>query len=221
MDVSGTKRTRTARKGRPSLEDAQRLADDIMDHAIQLFMEQGYEVTSVEAIAAAAGISKRTYYTRFAGKPEVFEAVILRYVKRNVTDIPHAETTSPDLQDRLYHMGEHLLEWVLRPDVLGIYRMTIAEVHRFPELARMVAEYAMVDSARAFEPVFREATASPLDDEFITFVANQFVQVIAAEPFHRAAQGVEAPGLDEKKRCRLRRAIELFLSGFPPLAKGK
>lgn len=221
MDVSEPKRARAIRKGRPSLDDAERLVDDIMDQAIRLFMEQGYEVTTVEAIAAAAGISKRTYYTRFAGKPEVFEAVILRYVERNVTEIPHMDVPALPLADRLYRMGEHLLEWVLQPDVLGIYRMTIAEVRRFPELAKMVAEYAVVDSARAFEPVFREAAGGVLDDESITFIANQFLQVVSAEPFHRAIQGIEAPGVDEEKRCRLRRSVELFLNGFFAQAKSK
>lgn len=221
MDVSEPKRARVIRKGRPSLNDAERLVDDIMDQAIRLFMEQGYEVTTVEAIAAATGISKRTYYTRFAGKSEVFEAVILRYVERNVTKIPHIEVSTLPLSDRLYRMGEHLLEWVLQPDVLGIYRMTITEVRRFPELAKMVTEYAVVDSVRAFEPVFREAAGGLLDDESIAFVASQFLQAVSAEPFHRAIQGIEAPGLDEAKRCRLRRSVELFLNGFLAQAKSK
>lgn len=216
MEGSEPRRTRPARKGRPSLEDAQRLADDIMDQAIRLFMEQGYGATSVEAIAAAAGISKRTYYTRFAGKAEVFEAVILRYVERNVARMPQISLSSPTLADRLYSMAQHLLEWILQPDVLGIYRMTVAEVRRFPELARMVAGYAVADSARAFEPVLREAAGDALDDEAIAFAAGQFVQAVAAEPFHRAVQGLDSPGLDDRKRRRLRRAVELFVGGFPP-----
>ncbi|MGY2490069.1 TetR/AcrR family transcriptional regulator [Cupriavidus sp. CP313] len=52
-----------------------------MDHATRLFIEHGFGATSVEAIAAA-GISKKTYYTRFAGKAEVFEAAVLRYWRR-------------------------------------------------------------------------------------------------------------------------------------------
>lgn len=187
-----------------------------MDQAIRLFMEQGYGATSVEAIAAAAGISKRTYYTRFAGKADVFKAVILRYVERNVARMPQASVSSPTLADRLYGMAQHLLEWILQPDVLGIYRMTVAEVQRFPELARMVAGYAVVDSARAFEPVLREAAGDVLDDEAIAFAASQFVQAVAAEPFHRAVQGLDPPGLDDRKRRRLRRAVELFVGGFPP-----
>jgi AcrR family transcriptional regulator len=215
MDVSEPTKARAARKGRPSLDDAQRLADDIMDQAIRLFREQGFGATSVEAISAAAGISKRTYYTRFAGKDEVFEAVILRYVERNVAVVPQWESAAQaTLEDRFFTMAQHMLDWILQPDVLGIYRMTIAEVQRFPKLAHMVAEYAVVNSARAFEPVIREAAGDGLDDETISFVANQFMQTVAAEPFHRAIQGLDLPGMNDVKRLRLRRAVRLFLDGF-------
>ncbi|MCY1436981.1 hypothetical protein D9M71_531250 [compost metagenome] len=135
--------------------------------------------------------------------------------------VPQAEEPSLPLADRLFDMAQHMLNWILQPDVLGIYRMTIAEVQRFPELARMVAEYAVVDSARSFEPVFREAAGGALDDEAVTFVANQFMQTVAAEPFHRAIQGLDSPGLDDEKLGWLRRAVELFLDGFLPCTTGK
>ncbi|MFL8988610.1 TetR/AcrR family transcriptional regulator [Pseudomonas sp. QLc11A] len=215
MEASTQQEVRGVRRGRPSLEEAERLVDDILDRASLLFMEQGFGVTSVEAIAQAAGISKRTFYTRFAGKAEVFEAVVLRYVRRNVRSQPVSAAPDQPLEKRLYDMGIHLLEWILQPDVLGIYRMTIAEVQRFPQLAHMVAEYAVVDATRAFESTLRAHAKVQMNDEEIAFVAGQFMQTVAAEPFHRAIQGLESPGLDDGKRERLRRAVKLFLQGFP------
>lgn len=215
MGDSVKKAPRVIRRGRPSLEQAERLADDIMDHAIELFMVQGFDATSVEAIAAAAGISKRTYYTRFAGKAEVFEAVILRYVERNVRIEADPGASELPLVERLYEMATHFLGWILQPDILALYRMTIAEVPRFPDLARMVVDYAIADSARSFEPVFREHAGRPISDEEVAFIAGQFMQAVGADPFHRAIQGLDVSGLSDEKRTRVRQAVELFLRGFP------
>lgn len=206
--------------GRPSLERAGQLADTIMDHATRLFIEHGFGATSVEAIAAAAGISKKTYYTRFAGKAEVFEAAVLRYVAQNLRTGEPAQADSEPLEERLVRMACELLEWILRPEVLGLYRVTIAEAPRFPELARTVVDFAILGAARSFEPVFRTwAAGNPSDDE-IAFVASQFLQSVAAEPFHRAVQGLDAAGLDAPRREKVRRAVRLFLRGFSQRGEG-
>lgn len=201
-------------RGRPSVERAGRLSDDIMDHATRLFIRQGFGATSVEAIAAAVGISKKTFYTRFSGKAEVFEAAVMRYVGHHLA-VPEASTDpNMSLEARLYALSCELLAWILQPDVLGLYRVTVAEAQRFPQLARAVVDFAILDAARSFEPVFRAWSAKPADDADIAFIASQFLQCVASEPFHRAVQGADPPGLDDVRRDRMRRAIRLFLEGF-------
>lgn len=204
---------RSPRRGRPSLKEAGQVVDIILDEASRLFIQRGYEATSVEAIAAAAGISKRTYYTRFTGKADVFEAVILRYVRRNVRARPSRRKRGEGLEAALLELAFHLLDWILQPEVVGLYRVTIAEVTRFPELARMVAEYAVNDAMRSFEPVFRAYLPDTVSDEDISFMSTQFMQAIGAELFHRAVQGMDRPGLTTAKRTQVRRAVALFLSG--------
>ncbi|MGX6566906.1 HTH tetR-type domain-containing protein [Cupriavidus necator] len=54
-----------------------------MGHPARLIIEHGFGATSVEAIAAA-GISKKTYYTRFAGNAEVFKAAMQCYAAQNL-----------------------------------------------------------------------------------------------------------------------------------------
>ncbi|RMI31942.1 TetR family transcriptional regulator [Nocardia stercoris] len=52
-------------------DEAARFRLGVIDHALRLFAEQGYEATSVDAIAAAAGISRRTFFRQFGSKEDV------------------------------------------------------------------------------------------------------------------------------------------------------
>ena len=45
----------------------------IQDHALRLFLAKGYEATTVEEIASAAGVSHMTFFRYFAGKEAVVE----------------------------------------------------------------------------------------------------------------------------------------------------
>ncbi|NUS43156.1 MAG: TetR family transcriptional regulator [Mycobacteriaceae bacterium] len=44
---------------------------EVVGHALRLFADQGYEATSVDEIAEAAGISRRTFFRRFRSKEDV------------------------------------------------------------------------------------------------------------------------------------------------------
>ena len=77
------KATRSAgRGGRPSRADALRLRQRILEVAAALFFAEGYASTTIEAVAARAGISKRTFYHRFDGKAELFAAVVHEIIQR-------------------------------------------------------------------------------------------------------------------------------------------
>ena len=231
------------RKGRPSVQQAEQLKDLLLDEATRLFIEYGYSGTTIEAIAAGAGISKRTCYTRFRSKADIFEAVISRYVQKNIPVQPQAISINKSLKIKtsdkqllessrlekppldnqsletsLQIMSTHLLGWILEPNVLGLFRVAIAEVPRFPQLARTVAEYAITDATLAFEPLFRAHLSAQIPEERIKFIANQFMQAVVSEPFYWAVQGMECAGFNEFKRTRMVKAIELFLTGVRSLS---
>ncbi|PRY59854.1 TetR/AcrR family transcriptional regulator [Glycomyces artemisiae] len=62
--------------GRRRQSEAKRAA--VLDAAEALFVAEGYEVASVDAIAARAGVSKRTVYDHFGDKQHLFAAVLDR-----------------------------------------------------------------------------------------------------------------------------------------------
>lgn len=66
----------TAKRGRPSLEEAQRLPARILQAGWEVLRDRGFEAFTFDRVARHAHIGKATIYTRFAGKREFFEALL-------------------------------------------------------------------------------------------------------------------------------------------------
>src|SRR5437016_12905943 len=62
--------------GRPTRQEATRRDLRLLDVATTLFMERGFDGTSIDAVAEAAGVSKPTVYARYHDKRDLFAAVL-------------------------------------------------------------------------------------------------------------------------------------------------
>ncbi len=132
--VSPAKRTR-----------ARRLASGapIREAAAALFLERGYQATSMDEIAARAGVSKQTIYTHFPNKEVLFADLVLGNVGRVEEFGPELEATfdrAGDLQSGLRDVARLYARFVIRPEVLRLRRLVLGEAGRFPELARRYYE---------------------------------------------------------------------------------
>lgn len=109
----------------------------ILDAATAVFLEQGYARSSVDTVAAAAGVGKQTVYSHFGDKERLFLAVLDHM--RETFDPAHAEpiaATGDPLAD-LTEVAGRILDSVLSPRVAALHRLTIAELPHHPELQRM------------------------------------------------------------------------------------
>jgi AcrR family transcriptional regulator len=71
----------------------------VLDAALGLFLERGFDKTSMEAIAEAAGVTKPVVYACFPGKAELFEALLRREEERVLGEIQEALSAAGDLGD--------------------------------------------------------------------------------------------------------------------------
>ena len=65
----------------------------ILDEALWLFSQSGYDAVSVERIASAVGIKAPSLYKHFKSKQEIFDAIAVSYThldvyKRQITGCP-------------------------------------------------------------------------------------------------------------------------------------
>ena len=62
--------------GRPTLSN-----EELLDKAVDLFLEKGFERTTIDAITASAGMAKRTVYLRYGDKTALFKAALQRAIE--------------------------------------------------------------------------------------------------------------------------------------------
>jgi len=201
------------RGGRPSRAQAPLIAGRILDAASALFLTEGYGVTSVEAVARRARVSKRTLYQRFAGKPALFTAVLQRLVDRlrppDVERLFHGS----DLRATLNAIAEAVLDAALSPDALALSRLLLAEARRFPELAAIADQVGARDEAVTRIAAVLQHAAPGSAGAHTRFAAEQLLQLVIAVP-QRRALGLGPSMSAAERRAWAHDTVELFLTGY-------
>ena len=121
-------------KGRP--KDLEKRAT-IMEAAGKLFLEQGYEGTSLDAIANRACVSKLTVYSHFKDKAGLFTCLVTSKCKEYAGDKSLKELLQLPLKLALTRLAEGYIELILNPDVLAFHRLMIADAGDNPELTAL------------------------------------------------------------------------------------
>lgn len=159
--------------GRPSLAEVAKIDARILVAATALFLENGVDGTTFEAIANKANVSKPTLYARYSSKPDLFEAMIRSNVTSampSVTDLSDGLST----EETLRLVGQKMIEEATKPIPLGLIRLYITEAPRHGTLIREVdyigREAAVAMISAALEPTLSRDThhhARPIAEKFI------------------------------------------------------
>ena len=94
----------------------------ILDGAIDVFIETGYELASMDKIAQTAGVSKRTVYNHFGSKEQLFQAVVEDFLsqRQNLKSLPYDPAQSLEAQLLAFAQAEIFL--IGTPRTVGISR---------------------------------------------------------------------------------------------------
>ena len=125
-----------SKRGRPTASQAEAIGDHILLTARNLFLSDGFAATTMEAVAAAAGISKGTLYARYPGKSQLFHALVVDRLEEWSRRAP-TWTRQPDesLFEYLYHRGSAMLAAMSDPEISAFTHLVNSESRQFPELA--------------------------------------------------------------------------------------
>jgi AcrR family transcriptional regulator len=164
-----------------------------MDAARRVFFSHGFVETSVDTIAAEAGVSKQTIYNHFGDKRALFLAVISAVQEQAVAaaqDLAAPDVAeSEDIEAALRQVARVMIRTALVPDIVALRRIVIAESARDPELLSAFAR-----PRSAFDEVFTEGILERvrrgvLDVDDPGVAARQFLILTVQESLMRSELG--------------------------------
>ncbi|MEW9856236.1 TetR/AcrR family transcriptional regulator [Novosphingobium sp. M1R2S20] len=197
------------RAGRPTREQAVQRVEQMLDRALEMFLESGFELTTVEAIAASVGMTKRTVYARFKDKRELFRAAVLRAIDRWSVPLETLRALeSESLEETLVAFTRVRMESALSPTGIRLSQITNAEAYRFPEIRRWAYEHGTLPALRFLADLLRRhAPGGSLDVRCSEELALAYI-TLASGPARSASLG------DSFDRERLEERIELYVTLF-------
>ncbi|HTJ71076.1 MAG TPA: TetR/AcrR family transcriptional regulator [Actinospica sp.] len=201
-----------SRVGRPTPAEAAELTERLRRAAVETFLEHGYDGTSMETVAQAAGITKSTLYARYPDKRALFNAVSAWALTRLERD-EHVDEPLPDpLPDALLAIARAILARSLDPNLVRLNRMAVAESARFPEFAAGSQAVTWTPRIRVIMDLLRRhENAGTVVLEDVELAAEQFFAMVGAMPAWLAAYGIHrTPDVEE---AHLQHAVKLFLNG--------
>jgi TetR/AcrR family transcriptional repressor of mexJK operon len=192
----------------------------IREAAAHLFLENGYQGTSMDDIAAAAQVSKQTIYTHFPSKEALFADLVLGNAERVEEFVATVSGTvaaaGDDLEGGLRQLARVYLRLVMQPDVLRLRRLVLGEAGRFPDLARNYYERVPGRVISALASVFsalRDARRLQLDDPQLA--AQHFAWLILGSPLDRGMfYPINEPIPEEDLLRAADGAVRVFLAAY-------
>jgi TetR/AcrR family transcriptional regulator, mexJK operon transcriptional repressor len=189
----------------------------VVDAARTLFLRNGYAGTTMEEIAALAGLTKRTVYNNYGDKDALFREVVadvLAYAESFARGLHEEFTvgvTAANLRATLDDLGRRLALGIVRLEVVALRRLLIGEARAFPALGAEYFERApgqVIEAlASGFEHLGRRGLLRLPDARR---AAAQFAYLVAGESLDRAMLVGTIPPKEQVVECA-REGVETFL----------
>ena len=182
--------------------------------AEQLFLQNGFANTSVNAIVREAGGSLATLYAEFGSKEALFESVLSERAARFFPEERSAPKEPLDAQTDLRLLATQMLRRMLSDDGLAVYRLAVHEAPRFPALRKALLEVGMpglLDRTAQYLRVLANRGALQIESapEAMQLAASRFIALVQGQIVFSAACGGTISG--RTRTAHVNDAVDAFL----------
>ena len=176
-----------------------------------LLAEQGMRL-SMDAVAARAGCSKQTLYSRYGNKQNLLRQVMQEHVEETGT---HLQVDDRPPREALLAFALGHLQKLECPDVIRSCRLIDAQAHRFPEQARQIYQ----DGAQSLQQRLADWMQAAIDRGQLRrdnphFLAELLLSMIVGLDFERQRFHVPHRTIPEDRRRWAEFAVDSFLRAF-------
>ncbi|MDO9403823.1 MAG: TetR/AcrR family transcriptional regulator [Polaromonas sp.] len=189
---------------------------ELLDAALDLFVEKGFAATRVEEVAARAGVSKGTLFLYFQSKDELFKAVI----RENISGRFHEwnqefEAFTGSSAEMVRYCMHTWWERVGATRASGITKLMVSEASNFPELANFYRQEVIEPGQSLIRRVLQrgidrgEFRAMDLDHAVYCIVAPMIFLILS-----RHSAGICAPAQGLDPAAYIQAQVETILYGL-------
>ena len=206
--------------GRPTQAQSADIEERLREAAIDVFLVSGFDGAKMEAIAQAAGITKRTLYARYSDKSALFSDIVVWASARfHVSEMPE-EITEWDLPKGLMLIARSALKRALDPDVMRLNKLIIKESARISDFSTRTYSTTWSPRVKAVADLLAvHQKAGNIAVENVEIAAELFVSMVAQRTLWMALSNASRP--IEMEESHMRQAVELFLRGIQPVSVSK
>lgn len=187
---------------------------ELLDLALELFLERGFELVTIEAIAAAVGMTKRTVYGLYEDKKAIFKATVQRAIERWIVPVETLRAVESDnLEATLRAVARIRIANATSPAGLRLHRIINAESYRFPEIHRLAYDQGQRPTIDYLEDLLRRHHRDgAIKITKPEIAAPAFLGMVTGGLITRVVLG-SAPLEPEEVEERIRYSVRLFLDG--------
>ena len=188
----------------------------ILEAAKALFLSRGFEGTSMDAVAAEAGVSKLTVYSHFGDKDTLFSAAVQSECESQMPEamfrMPPAGTP---IRKALLTIAGAFHELVHSPQTVALHRMMVASSGQSTRLAELFFEAGPKRTLASLERFLREAVAAgELDIKEPARAAGHFLVLLKGMNHLRQLVGCAQVMSDKECDAHVRSVVDLFLRAY-------
>ena len=185
---------------------------EILAAATEVFLAEGYGRASMDSVHAKIGGSKRTLYSHFPSKDDLFYAIVVN-VSSRVHKALQPTLGDGDIRATLIDMGVEYLSVLTSPEGLALYRAMVSEALHFPELSKTFFNEGPGRASQHLAAFFEEQASRgvlPVTDTLLA--AGQFLGMVRGDVHLAAILGARKATKPRIQKA-VHKAVDTFLQG--------
>jgi len=196
---------------------------ELLDAALDLFVERGFAATRSEDVAALAGVSKGTLYLYYPSKEELLKEVIRHHVINPISEgvqiIRDFEGPTPDLLALMLRLW---WERIGETRASGIVKLMTSEVRNFPEIAQFYVDEVVSPSNQMLAQVIQRGVDR---GEFRPINVDEVVHALVGPlvflALNKHSLGACSVAFQLQPKVVIEALVDMVLYGLVPRSKGK
>jgi TetR/AcrR family transcriptional regulator, mexJK operon transcriptional repressor len=182
----------------------------VVSTAKKLFSENGYERTTIDAIAKESGVTKRTIYSHFNSKEELFGATVLDRVREEFSiDSANLDEAEPSVGLKI--IANQFLSLIRRTEVLGAHRTMFSVATTHSELCNTFYKNAPLTVHAEVSQYLAKCKTLKIKDPDVA--ADQFLSLFLGLDHIKCLLGFERP-TNSRDQALIKNNVDFFVSAY-------